>query len=147
MADYKVMPHNIEAEQAVLGAILIDLQAQSDILAMLADDDFYSESHKQIFRVMLKIYQRSIPVDFVTLTDQLDKDKILDKVGGIDYITTLTNVVPSAANFKYYVDIVKSASIKRKLIFAGQHIIENAYESEDKDKFDKISTWNSLLSP
>ena len=133
MAEYKVMPHNIEAEQAVLGSILIDLQAQTDIFGILTEDDFYSESHKNIFAVMLKIYQRSIPVDFVTLSDQLDKDKILDKVGGIEYITTLTNVVPSAANFKYYCDIVKGDSVKRKLIHAGQHIIENAYESEDQN--------------
>lgn len=134
MADYKIMPHNIEAEQAVLGSILIDLQAQADILGMMKDDDFYSEAHKNIFSVMYKIYQKSIPVDFVTLCDQLDKDKLLDKVGGIEYITTLTNVVPSAANFKYYCEIVKTDSIKRRLIYSGQKIIENAYESEDKDK-------------
>ena len=134
MAEYKVMPHNIEAEQAVLGSILIDLQAQADIMGMLSAEDFYSQAHKQIYSVMLKIYQRSTPVDFVTISDQLDKDKILDKVGGIEYIATLTNVVPSAANFKYYVDIVKSNSLKRKLIYAGQHIIETAYENEDKEK-------------
>lgn len=133
MADYRIMPQNIEAEQAVLGSILIDLHVQADILDMLSEEDFYSDAHRQIFAVMLKIYQRTVPIDFITLTDQLDQDKILDKVGGIEYITTLTNVVPSAANFKYYCEIVKSDSIKRKLIYAGQNIIENAYESEDKD--------------
>ena len=134
MADYKIMPHNIEAEQAVLGCILIDLQAQTDILALMKEDDFYSTSHKEIFATMLRIYQKSTPVDFITLTDQLDKDKLLDKVGGIEYITNLTNVVPSAANFTYYCNIVKSDSIRRKLIFSGQRIIENAYESEDKEQ-------------
>ena len=131
MADFKIMPHNIEAEQAVLGCILIDIQAQADILGIMKEDDFYSESHRNIFFVMNKVYQRSIPVDFVTLSDQLDKDKLLDKVGGIEYITTLTNVVPSAANFSYYCDIVKSDSIRRKLISSGQHIIEEAYNNED----------------
>ena len=101
---------------------------------MMRDDDFYSASHKDIYATMLKIYQKSTPVDFITLTDQLDKDKILDKVGGIDYITTLTNVVPSAANFNYYCEIVKSDSVRRKLILSGQKIIENAYECEDKEK-------------
>lgn len=134
MADFKIMPHNIEAEQAVLGCILIDIQAQADILGIMKEDDFYSESHRNIFFVMNKVYQRSIPVDFVTLSDQLDKDKLLDKVGGIEYITTLTNVVPSAANFSYYCDIVKSDSIRRKLISSGQHIIEEAYNNEDKDQ-------------
>ena len=134
MADFKIMPHNIEAEQSVLGSIIIDLQAQTDIFGMLQVDDFYTQSHKDIYGVMLKIYQNSTPVDFITLSNQLDKDKILDKVGGMEYITTLLNVVPSAANFKYYCEIVKSDSVKRKLIYAGQKIIENAYENEDKDK-------------
>jgi len=134
MADYKIMPHNIEAEQAVLGSILIDMHAQTDILALLKEDDFYSQAHRDIFSSMTKIYQNSKPVDFVTLTDQLERDKNLDKVGGIEYITTLTNVVPSAANFKYYCDIVKGDSLRRRLILSGQKIIEDAYESEDKDK-------------
>lgn len=134
MAEFKIMPHNMEAEQAVLGSIIIDLQAQSDIFGMLQPEDFYSPSHKEIYSVMLKIYQHSTPVDFITLSNQLDKDKILDKVGGLEYITTILNVVPSAANFKYYCDIVKADSVKRKLIYAGQKIIEDAYESEDKDK-------------
>ncbi len=134
MADYKMMPHNIEAEQAVLGCILIDVQAQADILGIMKEEDFYSQAHRDIFSSMLKIYQKSIPVDFVTILDGLEKDKILDKVGGIEYITTLTNTVPSAVNFKYYCDIVKADSTRRKLIESGQRIIEEAYESEDKDK-------------
>lgn len=134
MAEYKIMPHNIEAEQAVLGSILIDMHAQADILGLLKEDDFYSQAHRDIFSSMTKIYQSSKPVDFVTLTDQLDREKILDKVGGLEYITTLTNVVPSAANFKYYCDIVKGDSLRRRLIVSGQKIIEDAYENEDKDK-------------
>lgn len=132
--DYKIQPHNLEAEQAVLGCILIDNQAQIDILALMNDKDFYSEAHSQIFKAMNKVYLKSIPVDFVTLTDQLEKEGLLDKVGGIEYIMTLTNTVPSAANFKHYCDIVKSDSIRRKLIQSGQEIIEDAFENQDKDK-------------
>lgn len=134
MADYKIMPHNIEAEQSVLGCILIDTSAQADILGIMKEEDFYTETHRSIYSVMSKIYQKSIPVDFITLSDQLDKDKLLDKVGGLSYITTLTNAVPSAVNFKYYCDIVKADSVRRKLISSGQKIIEDAYENEDKDK-------------
>ncbi len=134
MADFKIMPHNIEAEQALIGCILIDNGAQIDILAIVKEDDFYSEAHKSIYKAMQKIYTRSVPIDFVTLTDQLEQDKILDKVGGIEYITFLTNVVPSAVNFKYYCDIVKSHSIRRKLISSGQKIIEDAYQNEDQEK-------------
>lgn len=132
--NYKIQPHNIEAEQAVLGCILIDNQAQIDILALISEDNFYSEAHQQIYKSMVKVYQKSVPVDFVTLTDQLEKDGILEKVGGIDYVTFLTNAVPSAANFKHYCEIVKSDSIRRKLIKSGQEIIEDAYDNQDKDK-------------
>ena len=109
-SNYKIQPHNIEAEQAVLGCILIDNQAQVDILSLMHEEDFYSEAHQQIFKSMSKVYQKSIPVDFVTITDQLEKDVVLEKVGGIDYITFLTNAVPSAANFKHYCEIVKSCT-------------------------------------
>jgi len=132
--NYKIQPHNIEAEQAVLGCILIDNQAQIDILALINEEDFYSEAHQQIYKSMIKVYQKSIPVDFVTITDQLEKDVVLEKVGGIDYITFLTNAVPSAANFKHYCEIVKSDSIRRKLIKSGQEIIEDAFDNQDKDK-------------
>ncbi len=129
--DYKIMPHSIEAEQAVLGCILIDQQIQVDILGEIRREDFYSQAHQDIFDVMYKIYQKSTPVDFVTLVNQLDVDKILDKVGGIQYITTISNAVPSAANFKHYIQIVKEHSIVRKLISAGNKIIDEAYNSED----------------
>ena len=134
MQNFKIMPHNIEAEQAVLGCILIDVQNQADILSTMKEDDFYSQAHKDIFMAMNKVYLQSIPVDFVTLSDQLDKDKILEKVGGISYITTLSNVVPSAANFNYYCDIVKADSTRRKLINAGQRIIEDAYDNSDQEE-------------
>ncbi len=134
MADYRIMPHNIEAEQSVLGSILIDQQAQSDILPVIREEDFYLESHRNIYSSMLKIYAKSTPIDFVTLSDQLDKDKILDKVGGMEYITILSNVIPSAANYKYYCDILKADSVRRKLIEAGQSIIKEAYDSEGSEE-------------
>ena len=132
--DYKIQPHNLEAEQAVLGCILIDNQSQIDILAQMKDSDFYSEAHSEIYKAMSKVYAKSIPVDFVTLTDELEEEGKLEKVGGIDYIMALTNTVPSAANFKHYCDIVKSDSIRRKLIRSGQEIIEDAFDNQDKDK-------------
>lgn len=133
MPEYKMMPHNIEAEQAVLGCILIDNLAQIDIFPIIDEEDFYSDAHKDIYSSMLKIYQRSVPVDFVTLAAQLEADKKLEKVGGIEYVTFLTNVVPSAVNFKYYCDIVKANSVRRKLIKSGQDIIEESFKNEDKD--------------
>jgi len=131
MADYKVLPNSLEAEQALLGCVLLDNETQSDILTKLNVDDFYSESHKNIYDSMLKIYNKSIPVDFVTLTNQLEVEKKLELVGGIDYITFLTNVVPSAANFEHYLNIIKNNSIRRHLIAEAQSIISTAFDSED----------------
>ena len=132
MADYKVLPNSLESEQAVLGCVLLDQEAQTDILSSLSPDDFYSESHRNIFKAMQTIFSKSIPVDYVTLTSELEVEKKLDSVGGIDYITFLTNVVPSAANFMHYCDIVSSNAIRRNLIKSGQKIIENAFNSTDE---------------
>lgn len=128
----KMMPHSIEAEQAVLGCVLIDENVPLQVMSVLKEEDFYLESHSQIFSAMNSIYNTNRPVDFVTLSDELDKTGVLEGVGGIEYITLLTNVVPSSANYLHYVDIVKRDSVLRKLIASGQKIIENAYESEDK---------------
>ena len=134
MADYKILPNSLEAEQAILGCILLDSDAQMEILSKLKKEDFYAESHKNIFDCMLKINIKGIPVDFVTLTNQLEVDKKLETVGGIDYITFLTNVVPSAANFQHYMNIVKNNSVRRHLVFEAQQIIKEAFDSEDGDK-------------
>ncbi len=129
--DFKTMPHSIEAEQSVLGSMLINNEAPLTILSALCADDFYSNANKLIFSKMQELYRANTPIDFVTLTDILDKCGELENVGGIDYITTLTNILPSATNFQYYVDIVKRDSLFRKLIQSGQKIIENAYEATD----------------
>ena len=122
----------MEAEQAVLGCVLIDQDAQTEILSMLKKDDFYSEAHRNIFQAMQNIFSKSIPVDFVTLTSELEVEKKLETIGGIDYITFLTNVVPSAANFKHYCDIVTANAVRRNLIKGGQDIIEDAFNNENE---------------
>ncbi len=134
MADYKILPNSLEAEQALLGCILLDNDAQSDIFSKLNVEDFYSEAHRNIYDSMMKVYNKSIPVDFVTLTNQLEVEKKLETIGGIDYITYLTNVVPSAANFQHYLNIVKNSSVRRHLISEAQEIIKSAFDSEDGDK-------------
>lgn len=129
----KMMPHSLEAEQALLGCLLIDNETPLYVMAHILPDDFYVESHSAIYECMQKIYVENRPIDYVTLTDELDKNSLLDSIGGLEYITTLTNVVPSAVNFKHYADIVKRCSVLRQLIVAGKNIIEKSYESEDKE--------------
>lgn len=134
MPDYKMMPHNLDAEQATLGCLLIDSMCQTEIMSMLKSDDFYTDAHRNIFAAMVKIFQKNTPIDFVTLTEELEREGKIDAIGGIDYINFLSNVVPSAANYKFYVDIVKSNSVRRMLIKSGQNIIEKAYSNEDKEE-------------
>ena len=134
MADYKILPNSLEAEQALLGCILLDNDAQADIFSSVNVEDFYSEAHRNIYDSMVKVYNKSIPVDFVTLTNQLEVEKKLETIGGIDYITYLTNVVPSAANFQHYLNIVKNSSVRRHLISEAQEIIKSAFDSEDGEK-------------
>lgn len=126
----RILPHSIEAEQSVLGCVLIDQDASMDVLNTLHSEDFYVEAHRIIFDAMYTVFNNNSPVDFVTLTDQLEKNNMLESVGGAEYIATLTNIVPSSSNFKHYCDIVKRNSVLRKLIDASNNIINNCFESE-----------------
>ena len=131
--DARTLPHSIEAEQCVLGCALIDQDASFNIMSTLKENDFYSEIHKIIFRSMMKVFGTNTPIDFITLTENLDKNDCLDSIGGVDYITTLTNIIPSASNYTHYMDIVKNNSVLRQLIGAGQDIINKAFEDINKD--------------
>lgn len=131
MAKTNVLPNNLEAEQALLGCLLIDVDTQTDVLDKLTEDDFYQESHRLIIGAMKAVFNARKPVDLVTLADELENEKCLDKAGGITYITDLAKITPSAANYKSYLEIVKRDSVNRRLIRASQKIIENAMEGAD----------------
>lgn len=126
-----VMPNNLEAEQALLGCLLIDNDTQTEILERLTEEDFYQESHQLIIGAMRKVFNERKPVDIVTLADQLETEKCLDKAGGITYITDLAKITPSAANYKSYFEIVKRDSVNRRLIKASQKIIETCMKGAD----------------
>ncbi len=126
------MPHSLEAEQALLGCLLMDTRIQVEVAAFLKEEDFYAESHKYIFSAMQEIIRRNMPVDLVTLTDTLEKQGALEQAGGIAYITELTNVMPSSANYQRYSDIVTRDSLLRKLIKGSAEIIETCKTSADK---------------
>ena len=135
MAKAKIneMPNNLEAEQALLGCLLIDNEIQTDILDTLSEEDFYQESHRLIIEAMKIVFNARKPVDLVTLTDQLENDNQLEKAGGLTYITELAQIMPSAANYRSYLEIVKRDSINRRLIRASQSIIEYSMSGSDAD--------------
>lgn len=130
----KKMPFSIEAEQALLGCILISDNAAGVICGTLKADAFYSIAHKTIYQTMLKLYLKNKPVDYVTVVTELEKANQLSEVGGVEYITTLTNAIPTAANFEHYGDIVKRDHVLRQLVLAGERISQIGYESDDMNE-------------
>ena len=126
-----VMPNNLDAEQALLGCMLIDNEILAEILEQLDKNDFYQESHQYILSAMKMVFAERKPVDIVTLCDRLDGDNNLEKAGGISYVSELAQITPSAANYKYYFDIVKRDSVNRSLIRASRDIIDFAKSGGD----------------
>jgi len=131
MKNTNTMPYNLEAEQSILGCILIDNELAAEVLSALNENDFYAESHKYIITAFKAVYNARQPIDLVTVLDKLEADGKLEVVGGIAYLTELMQITPSSANYKYYFDIVKRDSTNRQLIRAAREISEYAKNSED----------------
>ena len=131
----RILPNNFEAEQAVLGCALIDSEICLNIVGKLDEIDFYNETHRQIFHAIKDLQKNSVNVDFVTVSDYLDRKGLINSVGGMAYITTLTNVVPSAAGYTHYVEIVRKSSVLRQIIITCGDTITKAY---DKDSDESI---------
>ncbi|SFI36957.1 replicative DNA helicase [Selenomonas ruminantium] len=127
----RVPPQNIEAEQAVLGAMLIKKEAIIAVQEILLPDDFYREAHRIVYEAMLELSGNDEAVDLVTLTEQLRKSEKLEKIGGLPFITQLANAVPTAANVTYHAKIVKEKAELRNLINAATEIAGAAYEDTD----------------
>lgn len=131
MIEERVPPQNIEAEQAVLGAMLIDKEAIAKATEVLSADDFYREAHRVIFSAMLELYNKNEAVDMVTVTEILKRDNKLEDIGGIAYITSLANVVLTAANVKYHAEIVAEKSVLRQLVRVSTEIAAMGYEANE----------------
>jgi len=126
----KIPPQNLEAEMAVLGSILIDEDAVSTAAENLTSDSFYKDAHRRIFEAMLSLYTANKAVDLITLTDGLKKNGTLDEIGGVSFLASLANSVPTAANINHYIAIVKEKSILRSLINNSTKIVSMCYETE-----------------
>ena len=131
MIEERVPPQNIEAEQAVLGAMLIDKEAIAKATEVLSADDFYREAHRVIFSAMLERDNKNEAVDMVTVTEILKRDNKLEDIGGIAYITSLANVVLTAANVKYHAEIVAEKSVLRQLVRVSTEIAAMGYEANE----------------
>jgi replicative DNA helicase len=125
----RVPPQNLEAEQSVLGAILLDNEAVDQALEILSGGDFYREAHREIFRAMVELADRSHPVDAITLTDALRSKGALETIGGAAYIAELAACVPTAANIAHYARIVREKAVLRSLASIATDIAGSAYDA------------------
>jgi replicative DNA helicase len=127
----RTLPHNLEAEKCVLGAILINNQSFNQAAEVIDAADFFRDAHRRIFEKMVSLTDRSEPVDLVTLKDELVRSSELDEVGGPAYISALTDGVPRSANVEYYARIVKEKSTLRRLIQSANDVLVRAYDAEE----------------
>ena len=125
------LPKNIEAEMNVLGIAFINPYSLEKILENLNSDMFFDRHNKLIFNALEVLYKENIPVDITTVKNELEKEKNLNNIGGIEYLTDVVDSVVTSANLEYYMDIIKEKAIRRKLIDTATKIVENAYEEED----------------
>ena len=135
----RLPPQDIEAEKAVLGAILIENNAMNIVVEILKESDFYREAHKVIYSKMVDLFQNREVIDLITLVNALKKADGLEKVGGIAYISGLLNTVATSANVKYHAEIVRDKSILRRLISISTEIAQKAYDGniETKEQLDQ----------
>ena len=129
----KLLPQNIEAECGVLGSIIIDPEAIVQVSDFLRADDYYRDTHRTIYEVILQLYEEHEPADFITICDELERRNKLEEVGGASYITSLINQVPTSGNVEFYARIVERTAILRRLIHAAGQIAAIAYEEGDAD--------------
>ena len=127
----KTLPHNLEAERTVLGAVLVDNAAFNSAAEILTRDDFYRESHRRIFEGMAALAEKSQPIDLVTLKDELARGSALEAVGGASYRAGLVDGVPRLTSVEHWSRIIKERAVLRNLIHASNRIAQSCYEAEE----------------
>jgi replicative DNA helicase len=138
LLDIKVPPHSIEAEQSVLGGLMLANNAWDDVADQLSADDFYRGSHQQIFTQMGKLVEAGEPVDVITLSEALNNNDQLEQTGGLSYLAELANNTPSAANIRAYAKVVRERSSLRAMIHVASDIVESGYKPEGRGSDDLL---------
>jgi len=124
----KLPPQNIEAEQSILGAVMIENDALPKIIEVISREDFYKETHRKIFDAMVELFEKNEPIDLITISEELKRRNEIDAVGGESYLSTLASQVPTAANIRYHSKIVREKSLLRSLIKSASEIAGKVYE-------------------
>jgi replicative DNA helicase len=124
----RIPPHNDEAEQAALGALLLDEEAIDTAIQYLRPDDFYSNANRRVYEAILNLSNQGLKADIITVTGDLRQNGTLDQAGGPAYVASLTNVVPTSANIEYYVKIVQDCSLRRSLLRVANEISVRSFD-------------------
>lgn len=128
----RIPPQNLDAEQSTLGSMLLEKEAIYKGAEILRPDDFYREAHRVIFEVVVHLANKGEPVDLITVSEELKQRGMLDKVGGVAYLTQLVNFVPTAANVEHYANIVAEKSLLRSIISVATNIVKMGYEGTEE---------------
>ncbi len=131
----RIPPHNIEAEQAVLGCMLLDADVIPTVTELIKSEDFYRDDHREICEAIVDITEKAGPVDIITVSEQLQLRGTLDGIGGLDYLASITGAVPTTANAKHYAKIVEEKALLRRLIKAAADISGMSYEASEEAAF------------
>ena len=126
----RTLPHNLDAERSVLGAILLDNEVFNTAISIVTSAAFFRDAHRRIFERMTVLVERRSAIDFVILREELERAGELEEVGGAAYLASLVDGVPRATNVEYYARIVKEKATLRSLIYAANKIVANAYEAD-----------------
>jgi replicative DNA helicase len=136
----RVPPHSIQAEQAVLGGLMLENGAWDQVADRVGERDFYRREHQLIFQAIASLAERAKPFDVVTLAEELDHKGELNSAGGFAYLGALANDTPSAANIRAYADIVRERSVIRQLIRIGTEIADSGYRPEGRRAPEKVES-------
>ncbi|MCX7923020.1 MAG: replicative DNA helicase [Clostridia bacterium] len=128
----RIPPQNIEAEQSVVGSMLLDKEVIPSITEILKSEDFYREDHREIFEAIIDLFDKAKPIDLITVSEQLKLRGTLDSIGGLEYLTNIATAVPTTANARHYAKIVEEKALLRRLIKASSDIINMGYEAADE---------------
>jgi replicative DNA helicase len=141
----RVLPYNLEAEQSVLACILFDNHTITTAAAILGPDDFYNDQYRIIYNAMLYLYSKDMPIDIITLSDRLRNQEMLSALGGIEFLTSLVDILSSAENMEQYCMIVKDKSMHRQLISRLSKVIDDSYTNKAEAKDLILSTEKDIL--
>ena len=136
--DFRQPPHDIDAEQGVLGAMLLSPTLVVDIIETLVPDDFYRPAHQLIYNAIIDLFSNNKEIDPLIVAGRLDRDNNLERIGGSTYLHTLVSAVPTAANARYYAEIVAEKAVLRRLVAAGTRVVQLGYEGTEGAELETV---------